>query len=260
MESKHSDRLRYRYGMCLNDQCEKCRTKEVQQISARKDFVCEACGKPLRECPPPKSFMQKYGKAVYAVIAVAAIAIAAALILLLGGKDGNTEPESPEAADTTEVTQETAEETADTAALDTAKSGGQPSGLRPEDSHGEEQKVKEPETENARPEAEKARPEAERPQSQAAPAAQKPRTAAATQSTANLGYATYSGPMQNGAPHGTGGKLKFKSSHVIDSRDSQQRVAEPGDYVIGEFKNGHLVSGKWFGSDGVVKGALLIGE
>ena len=56
MATRNTDRIRYRYGICLNDNCEKCKSKEVQEIPARKDFVCQnpECGKPLRECPPPK--------------------------------------------------------------------------------------------------------------------------------------------------------------------------------------------------------------
>ena len=53
--SNRGERLRYRYGICLNDNCSKCKSKEVQQIAARKELVCEECGKPLRECPPPKT-------------------------------------------------------------------------------------------------------------------------------------------------------------------------------------------------------------
>ena len=37
--SKSSERLRYRYGICLNDGCSKCKAKEVQEIPARKEFV-----------------------------------------------------------------------------------------------------------------------------------------------------------------------------------------------------------------------------
>lgn len=54
MATSNSDRVRFRYGKCLNDECEKGKSKEVIQIPARKDFVCPDCGKPLRECPPPK--------------------------------------------------------------------------------------------------------------------------------------------------------------------------------------------------------------
>ena len=57
MATRNNDRVRYRYGICLNDNCEKCKSKEIQEIPARKDFVCQnpECGKPLRECPPPKA-------------------------------------------------------------------------------------------------------------------------------------------------------------------------------------------------------------
>ena len=44
---------RFKYGICLNDECEMCKNKTVQQIPMRKDLICESCGKPLRECPPP---------------------------------------------------------------------------------------------------------------------------------------------------------------------------------------------------------------
>ncbi len=52
-ENRSERRGRMRYGMCLNDQCPRCKSKEVQQIPPRKELVCEECGKPLRECPPP---------------------------------------------------------------------------------------------------------------------------------------------------------------------------------------------------------------
>ena len=40
MASNRSERVRNRYGICLNDSCSKCKGKEVQEIPARKDFVC----------------------------------------------------------------------------------------------------------------------------------------------------------------------------------------------------------------------------
>jgi hypothetical protein len=54
--------------------------------------------------------------------------------------------------------------------------------------------------------------------------------------------------------------MVFKSSHVIDSKDSKGRIAEAGDYVIGEWSNGHLVQGIWYGSDNQVKGSIIIGK
>lgn len=45
---------RFKYGMCLNDECPKCKSKEIQQIPMRKELICSECGKELRECAPPK--------------------------------------------------------------------------------------------------------------------------------------------------------------------------------------------------------------
>lgn len=47
--SSRNTHLLFRYGQCLNDGCSKCKSKEIQEIPARKDFVCQECGKELRE-------------------------------------------------------------------------------------------------------------------------------------------------------------------------------------------------------------------
>lgn len=77
--------------------------------------------------------------------------------------------------------------------------------------------------------------------------------------TKDLGYAIWTGKMKNGKPHDTQGTLKFKTSHVIDSRDEKGRVAGPGDTVIGTFENGHLTQGKWYKKDGNVESVILGG-
>lgn len=73
-----------------------------------------------------------------------------------------------------------------------------------------------------------------------------------------LGYGSFSGPLKNGKPNGMG-TLRYTTSHLIDSRDPKGRVAQPGDYVTGEWKDGKLVQGRWYGSDNTVKGSLMIG-
>lgn len=82
MSLNRKEHLRYRYGKCLNDLCSKCKSKEVQQIPARKDFVCDECQKPLRECPPPRSIWTKYKNLILASIAII-VAIAITLLMLL---------------------------------------------------------------------------------------------------------------------------------------------------------------------------------
>ena len=107
--SKSSERLRYRYGICLNDGCSKCKAKEVQEIPARKEFVCAECGKALRECPPPKTWMQKNGKFVYG--GIGALVVAGGIIAALtmgGGEKEVAESKAPV-------------ETTDTLKKDTAK-------------------------------------------------------------------------------------------------------------------------------------------
>lgn len=89
--NRNSEHLRYRYGICLNDNCQKCKNKEVQQVSARKDFVCEECGKPLRECPPPKSGPNKMVIAAIAAVIVIAVGVGC----FLGFSGGDTPESTP---------------------------------------------------------------------------------------------------------------------------------------------------------------------
>lgn len=79
---------------------------------------------------------------------------------------------------------------------------------------------------------------------------------AASGGSKNLGYATFKGSW----PNDVNGRMVFNSSHVIDSKDSKKRVAEAGDYVIGEWVDGHLVQGIWYGADNQVKGSIIIGR
>lgn len=104
VRSGNSEHVRFRYGMCLNENCSKCKSKEVQTISARKDFVCSECGKALRECPPPARSKNKLVMIIVAVVVVAAGVIVG--IKLCGSKTPEvTIPptETPKGVDTTNV-------------------------------------------------------------------------------------------------------------------------------------------------------------
>ena len=78
--------------------------------------------------------------------------------------------------------------------------------------------------------------------------------------TRDMGYGTFRGTLRNGLPHDVSGRMIFKVPHLIDSRDPKGRMAEAGDYVIGEFVDGHLVQGIWYGPDRQVKGSIIIGR
>ena len=73
MASRNASRDRFKYGICLNEDCAMAKSKEVQQISMRSELVCKECGCELRECPPPKTFNPK------------PLIIALASLVVLGG-------------------------------------------------------------------------------------------------------------------------------------------------------------------------------
>ena len=65
----------------------------MQEVPARKDFICAECSKPLRECPPPRSWWDKNGKKVIGGVIAALLAGGGAAFALLGGGEEKTAPE-----------------------------------------------------------------------------------------------------------------------------------------------------------------------
>ena len=93
-DTKRSGNERLKYGICLNDECSKCKSKEVQSFPMRKELICTECGSELRECPPPK---KKKISPVIIAAAVVAIVVVVLLIFLPGasgtqGDGGGGEP------------------------------------------------------------------------------------------------------------------------------------------------------------------------
>ncbi len=385
MAARNTDRVRYRYGICLNDNCEKCKSKEVQEIPARKDFVCQNpdCGKPLRECPPPKKGGN--AKLIGIIAAVAAAMVIIGVIIALSGGDPKVEkltldkanvtikPEQTERINvsiepveahaeliwqssdesvvsvldgvvtaqkagkaTVKVFVKDQESTSavcefvvvkDDVDMETLDILGDPIMLRPgghqqltvkctpEDQNeiiiwsssdetiakvsprGKVEAIKVgqvyiiaksdrtgvadtanvsvdgpaemPTNKTSETTASANKPtiapakkpavtQASKPAVQTKPAATpspKPATAPASGSR-NLGYAVFKGSW----PNDVNGRMIFKASHLIDSKDPKKRVAEVGDYVIGEWSDGHLVQGIWYGANNQVKGSIIIGK
>lgn len=225
-QTRNNDRIRFRYGICLNDNCEKCKSKDVQEIPARKDFVCAECGKPLRECPPPKKGGN--GKLIGIIAgAVVVLAIIGGIIAMSGSGEEALKQEpvtvAPVDSDSIKAAQMAAEN----------------------------QRLKDSLAAAEAAVVEKTVAPVEKTTTAPAPA---PKPAAGSKSK-DLGYATFKGSW----PSDVNGRMVFKSSHVIDSKDPKKRVAEAGDYVIGEWVDGHLVQGIWYGADNQVKGSVMIG-
>lgn len=206
-----------RYGLCLNDNCSKSRAKEMQQINGRKEFVCEECGKPLRECPPPRSWWNKNGKTLLGVLATLVILGIGCFFFMSPKNESNTEPP---ASPTPEMIDETP--------IDSVQ------------------------TVEELPVAPTSAPEKKEVESVK-------KSTIATGNRLDLGYATYIGRIKNGVPHDENGRMTFKEKHLIDKRDSQKRIAAPGDYIIGEYVDGKLVQGVWYNEKNTVKGSIIIG-
>ena len=83
MRDKNRRTERFHYGICLNDECFKCRNKEIQQIPLRKELVCIECGKPLRECAPATK--KNTGK--YIALVIIFIVVGLVGFVFLNGED-----------------------------------------------------------------------------------------------------------------------------------------------------------------------------
>ena len=70
---------------------------------------------------------------------------------------------------------------------------------------------------------------------------------------------TFTGTIKNGYPDGYG-TYTFKKSRRIDMHDPGKRMAQAGDYIVGEWNNGHLNYGEWYGSDGKKKEFIELGD
>lgn len=70
---------------------------------------------------------------------------------------------------------------------------------------------------------------------------------------------TFTGKSKNGYPHGTG-TMTFKSARRIDTHDQKNRTAQAGDYLIGEWDQGHLVQARWYDSANNLKETIVLGK
>lgn len=66
-----------------------------------------------------------------------------------------------------------------------------------------------------------------------------------------LTYGKWTGELKYGQPHGNG-TLTYSRRRLISQFDADATVAEPGDYVIGEFDSGQLVNGRLYRKNGKV--------
>lgn len=73
-----------------------------------------------------------------------------------------------------------------------------------------------------------------------------------------LGYAIWTGEVDtNGLPNDTNGRMFFNERHRISPNDDQERYAEAGESIVGEYANGKLIQGKWYKKDGNVEVIMM---
>lgn len=217
-------------GMCRNEDCEMC--DQIQEAE-KSNFKCEKCGKDL--IPFGNKTSESSGgpnkKLIGIIVGVVVLLAIIGGIIAMSGSGEETPKQEP-------VTVAPVDSDSIKAAQIAA----------------ENQRLKDS---LAAVEAAKAeKKEAPIKETQPAPAPKPAPNPAAKSGSKNLGYATFKGSW----PNDVNGRMVFTSSHVIDSKDPKKRVAEAGDYVIGEWADGHLVQGIWYGADNQVKGSVIIGR
>lgn len=240
-------------GRCSNyDGCSKADKDEIIEVDEFDDFVCPECGHALE---PLLSEKKKSNNKMLFIIGGSVVAlgiIGAIAFALIGSKSVEKEidPMTTEIApvDTVEINKGDAINRNDTLVI---KIEGHENLPQKNDSIVEVAEVV-PEEIGERPVVEPA--PTSKPETKTTPASSN----SAHTSSHKLSYGTWTGGMKNGKPHGTG-TLTYSTSQTIDSRDPKGRVAQPGEYIVGEWENGHLVQGRWFKKDGS-KEAVIIGK
>ncbi len=244
------EHLRYRYGICLNDECPCCKDKSVLQIVARKEFVCPECGKPLREVAPPKQPSYKWVKwlIVAALLACAGICYYHFF--------GNTEEKLIEPSQD-EVATDTLEETVPitdrppltppqgedgvpTTEEDQANDGVFPATAEDE-SAVYRTKVTEP-RENAATVGAESSSKSSRLRSKESVGVASPHPVGESEGGGpHLSWGVYSGPA-----NGLGGTIRVTAAHVLDCRDGSSIQLQPGDEIQQtKFQGDDLRQGVW---------------
>jgi len=114
-----------------------------------------------------------------------------------------------------------------------------------------------------KPEADQAdTPVAEAPKTEE-PKAELPKTemkkTEVTKTAVSANANTFSGAIVNGYPDGFG-TYTFKTARRIDAHDPEARMAEAGDYIKGDWREGHLNYGEWYDAAGNKKAFIRLGD
>ena len=229
---RRTEHLRYRYGICLNDDCPCCKDKSVLQIVARKEFVCPECGKTLREVAPPKQPSYAWVKWLIAVLLLAGAGMCYYHFF------GNTEeqliePSQDEIA--TDTLEETIPITEDSLQQEApATDEGEDITATVEDESSSSQYTAPQPKENAIYAPREPRNNIKLP-----PKEETIRDGASN--GPHLSWGVYSGPA-----NGLGGVIRVTAAHTLDCRDGSSIQLQPGDEIQQtKFQGDDLRQGVW---------------
>ena len=249
-------------GLCKNvEECSKAKNKELQARSKTDLFVCEECYEPLDKIIEKADNSKKYymiGGGVLILI----LLITIGCILM---KDNSVPKETSITSDLVEA-KALKEESPNTEQAPIEEEIVQEDENPTQDEVYSEEKAIEA---DAKTEAEAAEniDNNDLIEKEKAKTSTHKRTAKNVEATNiityddeiyDLGYATWSGKLNNSKPHGNA-QMTFKRRHLIEPRDDKSRYAKAGDYIIGTYKNGHLIHGRWYKKNGNIE-TITIGE
>ena len=209
---------RFKYGICLNDECQECKNKTIQQVPMRKELVCSSCGKPLRECPPPTPSVP-WKK--YLAIGIPALAVIGIVVWFALFRKPNNGILQEEVADTTIV--DSGKAKIDSIKVDTI---GRP---LPPTTSGEDNKNQ---------------------------GGGNGGQVNKTSGRFNLSIGLYEGPLSNGKPDGFGGTITITSTYTIDLKKASGETVtvNRGDKITNvKMENGRLRQGEIHFADGTRK-------
>lgn len=270
-------------GKCVNvPACQKALKREIQEVDSL-NFKCPECGKDLIEVagtptggkdkkeekgpigpggtrgPKKKSFMQKYGAMIG--LGAGVLAIAGGVVAFLGG-NGETLPPPPPPVEKIDVTDQVSLKKGEAEQLTMTVEPLGAEGTFVWKSSNEQVAV----VNNQGQVTAVGKGEAQITVSLADNAAVSDVCACEVTEEPTptppgkpkFSWGKYEGEMRNGKPHGTG-KFVFTQKHVINSHDRKKRMANPGEYVQGQFVNGEITIGKHFAADGTLIQSLNFG-
>lgn len=264
-------------GVCKNiEDCSKALSREAQEVEKGAPFVCEECEKPLTKAgtPPPPPPRRKL------------LLIIIAIVLIGAGVGGyfaffNKPAEKPEPpgdkGESTELLVETIQLTANTVDMLVGETHKLNAAFAPVNAASGDLQWSSNDESVATVADGKIVAVAE---GNATVTVKDPKSGVSASCAVNVGkktepkptngggtttgddkidYGTWTGGTKNGKPHGTNVKFTFSKSHLIDRRCPKKRVANAGDYIIGEYDNGNLIQGRWYKTSGDVEG-IIIGQ